>query len=287
MSADNENKPVVSYGRTRDGHLAALVGDDAFALLPARDEGFYVAKAWRLGRPIGDWTSADFHRQLEDPVTEATFREKVEETAEHQRQLAQFDRHSVAARQSTPWGLSQHATVYGDGIVAHMTASHGGFALATDRNARIHPMLRSTDGFYEEDCAWAAIPQAFPELFTDLERRDADTTLRNAYPDAWEAIHGKKIPPGASYAKDRRTFDTANTNRWVVISAILSRRHPGFVECIATPGGRRANRDNERRFLVAEDEYDIGKFGFVIDEARHEQYFGPSSFVGWIEPGPA
>jgi hypothetical protein len=29
------------------------------------------------------------------------------------------------------------------------------------------------------------------------------------------------------------------------------------------------------------DEYHVGRFGFVIDEARHRLYDGPSSLIGW------
>lgn len=64
--------------------------------------------------------------------------------------------------------------------------------------------------------------------------------------------------------------------------------NPGFVECIATLGGRRetggrALADEQRRYLVDEAIYDIGAFGFVIDEARDRRYAGPSSFPGWTE----
>lgn len=52
----------------------------------------------------------------------------------------------------------------------------------------------------------------------------------------------------------------------------------GFVECIATPGGRRGTGAEER---VPADEYDIGRFGFVIDPDQHAVYADPSSFVGW------
>lgn len=88
--------------------------------------------------------------------------------------------------------------------------------------------------------------------------------------------------------KDRRSFDAENAERWVVISAILSTQNPGLVECIATLGGRRGSKSIggksgelvERRFLVAEDRYDIGEFGYVIDEEQDQPYDGPSSFVG-------
>jgi hypothetical protein len=62
-----------------------------------------------------------------------------------------------------------------------------------------------------------------------------------------------------------------------------------LVECIAMLGGRRstgfrAPAGEQRRYLVDEALYDIGAFGFVIDEARDRQYTGPSSFIGWAEP---
>jgi hypothetical protein len=66
-----------------------------------------------------------------------------------------------------------------------------------------------------------------------------------------------------------------------VISAITSDQTKGFVECIATKGGRCGSDKEERRFLVPVAEYDIGRFGFVIDPGRHAVYSGPSSFVGW------
>jgi hypothetical protein len=55
-----------------------------------------------------------------------------------------------------------------------------------------------------------------------------------------------------------------------------------MVEVVATLGGKRGNDGAERRFLVPAAEYEPrGPFGFVIDEARHDAYDGPSSFVGW------
>jgi hypothetical protein len=65
-----------------------------------------------------------------------------------------------------------------------------------------------------------------------------------------------------------------------VISAIRSDQDPGMTECVATLGGNRRGPE-QRRYLVPSDEYDPGRFGFVIDEARHRLYGGPSSFAGW------
>src|SRR6202011_4982136 len=38
-------------------------------------------------------------------------------------------------------------------------------------------------------------------------------------------------------------------------------------------------------YLVPSDEYHVGRFGFVIDEARHRLYAGPSSLIGWNRRG--
>jgi hypothetical protein len=160
-----------------------------------------------------------------------------------------------------------------------LAAGHGGFHLDAAHNAKVHPALREPDGWYEEDCAWAAVAQAFPELFTEYEWRCADRTIRDWYPDAWEAIHGRPLRPGESHKKDRRDSERDHAIRWVVISAIRSDHHPGMTECVDTLGGDRRAAE-QRRYLVPSDEYDAGRFGFVINEARHRLYDGPSDFVG-------
>ncbi len=68
----------------------------------------------------------------------------------------------------------------------------------------------------------------------------------------------------------------------MVISAIYSDHQPDFTEVIATRGGRRDPQAEERRFFVPSREYKVVRFGFVIDEARHAVYDGPSSFIGWL-----
>jgi hypothetical protein len=89
------------------------------------------------------------------------------------------------------------------------------------------------------------------------------------------------LQPGESHEKDRRAFEREHAGHWIVTSAITSKHEPGFVEVVATLGGKRGPGTEERRFLVPSDEYGIGRFGFVIDEARHQIYGGPSDFAGW------
>jgi hypothetical protein len=100
-------------------------------------------------------------------------------------------------------------------------------------------------------------------------------------PAARPPIFGTVLQPGESREKDRRTFEARHAGDWVVVSAIRSQHHDGFVEVIATLGGGRGEGMERRRFLVPASEYEVGRFGFVVDPARHASYGGPSSFVAW------
>lgn len=274
--------PAVLYGRTVEGFLAARVGENAFAMLLGGDGRHYLASAWCIARPIAEWTRSDFYGHSGELADEAAFSAQVEENALHQRQRSALDRREVSSRASTPWGISQGATIYADGVVCHSTGGHGGFELSPESNVRTHPSLRAADGFYEEDCCWAAVAQAFPELFTDFENACADRTIRHYFPDAWEAIHGTALEPGQSPEKDRRNFYARHGSDWIVVSAIRSGHEPDFTEVVATLGGKCGGNSEARRYLVQSAEYGAsgGRVGFIIDESRHCRYDGPSSFVG-------
>ena len=273
--------PIPEFGQSADGLMVARTDDAAYAMIPKREGGHFLGSGWRLSKPFAEWKRVDFYGHGGDIAGEAGFRAFVEEQAVHQAEKAAIGRQEFRAHTSTPWGRSQGAVRYGDGVVFHSTSGHGGFHLSAERNTKVHPLLRDVGGYYEEDAAWAAVATALPGLFTDLERRQADETLRHGWPDAWEAIHGRVLQPGESRARDAEAFARHHADNWVVISAIYSDHHPGFTEVVATRGGRRDQRAEERRFLVLSKDYKVGHFGFVIDETRHAAYDGPSSFVGW------
>ncbi len=193
------------------------------------------------------------------------FRTHVAELAAHRQERAVLNRREAPGGAATPWGVAQSATVYADGVVFHATASHGGFKIDETANAKVPLAYRNADGWYEEDCEWANVAAAFPQLFTAYERRCASRTLRG----------------GDTRAKDARLFAEIHAADWIVISAIHSENRPGYVECEATLGGSWSNDREKRRFVVMRDEYRCGTHGFVIDPARHEAYDGPSSFIGW------
>jgi hypothetical protein len=281
MNAPFPAPDEVSFGRSADGLLVALVGETTFAMAPARDGRHYLVTAWCISRPMAEWTRGDFYGHLGELADEAAFRSAVLENAEHQRERKMLGRVEEYSRAHTPWGASQGATVYADGVTSHPTAGHGGFKLSADRNRKVHSLLRTKGGWYEEDAEWAIVAITFPHLFTAFERRCAERTIKDSWPDAWEEIFGTILLPGESREKDRRAFEQAHAQDWIVVSAIRSKHKSGFVEVVATLGAKRGHGTEERRFLVLSDKYHVGRFGFVIDEARHQVYGGPSDFVGW------
>lgn len=72
----------------------------------------------------------------------------------------------------TPWGMSQTRTNYADGITFFQTAGHGGFRLSDARLIELTAKLGPVKTFshfpqwFEEDCDWAHVAVAFPELFS-------------------------------------------------------------------------------------------------------------------------
>ncbi len=170
--------PGALFGHSGDGILVALVDDNAYAMMPGRDGKHYFASGWRIARPMAEWTRSDFYGHGGDLADESAFRSKVLEQAQHIEERRRLGRHDIPGCAHTPWGPSQGGTVYAEGITSHSTAGHGGFKLSADRNRYVHPMLCAAGGWYEEDECWAIVAFTFPELFTALERRHAEQTIK-------------------------------------------------------------------------------------------------------------
>jgi len=81
----------------------------------------------------------------------------------------------------TPWGPIDTVTTIAPGVRAVSTASHGGFLLDPEVNARIPAPLRRESGAYEEDCEWAIVVVALPEV--------ADAIVRTREPAIEEVAH--------------------------------------------------------------------------------------------------
>lgn len=226
---------------------------------------------WRLGRPIAQWSEADVFGSEGIVADEAAFQAHIDAVVLHLEQRQALGRKEARMRVSTPWGMSQGATIHAQGVIFHSTASHGGFKLDRARNAAIHPALRIKGGWYEEDGDWARVAVGYPDLFTDREKAMADRTLRDWAPDAWEVVHGRALTAEQSFTRDRERFECEHARDWVVIAAVRSDHHPGFVETVATIGGRRDAGSVQRSFLVSSEDYVVGWHGFVIDPASHRE----------------
>ena len=255
------------FGHSADGFVAASLEDLAWLAVPV-DAGIKIASGWNLRGPMSAWTVGDFGGAAGIVPDEAGFRQHVDEIAAHRSELRALQRVGDQRGVATPWGTAQGSEIYGEGVVFHSTASHGGFELDRIRNAAMPHALRNPDGWYEEDAEWAKVATGFPELFTAYERRHAEKTLRNSYPDAWEAVNGRMLDPSESFEKERRQFHADHADDWIVVSAGRSDLHAGQIEVAATLGGGRGHV-TVRRFLVPAEDYRVGRHGFVIDLARH------------------
>lgn len=94
----------------------------------------------------------------------------------------------------TPWGWSQSADQYGEGIVFHSTASHGGFIVAPAQNAIIHPAWRNADGVYEEDCEAGKVIVTFPDRFPAGTVKNAHKSNAHWFPVPYKAVFPKGAP---------------------------------------------------------------------------------------------
>ena len=101
----------------------------------------------------------------------------------------------------TPWGQSDTQREVAPGITSHSTASHGGYHLDRQRQARVEkrfPAFRTFAGgpWYEEDQDWAVVALAFPEHFDAYHLRHALLTARHigGCVTAWiESLDGASI----------------------------------------------------------------------------------------------
>jgi hypothetical protein len=277
----------LEFGVSAEGFPVARLGDCVFAMVPAPSRtGAILAHSYREQRPLAELKRDDFYCFETILADEAAFRARVIETAEHRRELRKLNRRDVRWIITTLWGPSRNATVYADGVIFHKTAFHGGFHLSPERNAMVHPLLCNDTRYYEEGAASASVALSFPQLFTAYERLSAERTIKNRWPKTWEMIIGPIHGPADSHEKARQAFAEAHAADWVVTTSAISSHEKGFVEVVATLGGQRDGSHEQRRFLVPWDEYEIGRFGLVIDVNRHPVYGGPSDFIDWLEwPG--
>jgi hypothetical protein len=178
----------------------------------------------------------------------------------------------------SPWGIVDIVTKFDDGVEFISTASHGGFKLDRAHNSKIMPEMRKSGGWYEEDCEYSIVALTFPELFTRDDVEKAKKVFCDWYPRQYAKMFNEDIENlrGKSYTYDLECFNLENRNNWIVISAA---RQGDFVLCHAKLGGNRnnsellGNRNNSETavFHIPKNEYECGRFGFVVDLNKYER----------------
>jgi len=188
----------------------------------------------------------------------------------------------------TPWGRAQDAKNIIPGIGWVSTAGHGGCVISRSRLALMPDYMQGEGNYrgeglwYEEDAEWAKVFVVFETEL--LASGDAPTvkcireghhtdTLRDWFPNCYEAHFGVTLQPGESLVKDERMFYAEHANDLIVISASgdwHDKVPAGMVGVVARVGGRASGGEGLRHFLVPEEEYDRrGRFGFIVDVSRH------------------
>lgn len=178
---------------------------------------------------------------------------------------------------STPWGMSQHSSVYGDGIVFYGTAGHGGIKLSPEKNAKVPAAMRQGSGWYEEDCEAAKVVFTFPEVFKPETVKASIKILKDYFPKAYEKATGETVSLEESRTLGEEAFKEANKENYVVIAASRGTDEvpEDMVVGIATIGGERGHFGKsvaEKVFLIPREEYQKrSRYGFVVDPARHQE----------------
>lgn len=169
----------VRFHRAAENHLAARIDNCSMIAIPLQSGGLSIWSAYAIDKEPEKWTRDDFFIVGETVDGEGGFRAHVLEIAEHKREVRRLLRPEIRSGSHTPWGAAQASYRYGEGIVCHSTAGHGGFHLDECANARVHQAWRSPTAFYEEDVEWSIVAVTYPNLFTTYERKCADETLRH------------------------------------------------------------------------------------------------------------
>jgi hypothetical protein len=175
---------------------------------------------------------------------------------------------------STPWGASDYKSKVTRGINFYGTPGHGGYCVSKGLAAKMHPALQSVGEWYggalwfEEDCAYSAVYLAFPEHFEAAKVAGAHESIKDYYPDAYEAAFGVKVTAEESRTLREREHYARNVDNYVVKTAWgawYEKCPEGFVFVVA----ERSADGDQKAFLIPANDY-IGS-NFVVDPTIHTE----------------
>lgn len=177
----------------------------------------------------------------------------------------------------SPWGAVQTANELAPGIWDVSTAGHGGLMLsprAQRRRSGLH--ARPGGPVRGRPRLGLGRPRLPRRLHQERGPRCAQISAQlAARPYARFTV--KVIQPGKSYTLDRDAFEALHAADWIASTAFGA--WASFVERgqVGLCCQRRSDR-SEAWFIVPEAEYaKRGKFGFVIDPARHIRIERPAN----------
>lgn len=162
---------------------------------------------------------------------------------------------------------------YAPGIINYSCAGHGGFHLASGRNAAVHPAWRTADGWYEEDSEWAVVAITFPEAFHPDKVSAAHGTAKTWFPHKYEEVTGTKVNPSESLVLREEIFYAEHAKDYLAVGASGDWADwvpKGKVGVTAVIGGHKNPGGEERRFLVDEERYDARQGTYVVDPELDE-----------------
>lgn len=177
----------------------------------------------------------------------------------------------VSCKTSTPWGTADYAYHHARGVIFYTTPGHGGYKVSLTKALQMPPALAKMGMnwggalWFEEDCQYAAVPLAFPELFSAEQVEQAKQSLLNWSHEAYEEFCGVVLTAEQSRSKAEALFKQENLGKLVVFSA--QTETPEMVKVYARELVERyRGGGQEWAFLVPAAEYaKRSLFGFVIE----------------------
>jgi len=173
----------------------------------------------------------------------------------------------------TPWGASQEQKQIAKGITRYSTASHGGYHVSADRLAQMPDCIRAIKpwagtGWYEEDCDWALVVLAFPELFTPMDCYYAVKMVKSSNSDYFASLQPYWEMSILKIAEERgKEFQRANADKyasgsssWGSDDAVIWAQHmtTGARITVRAKGAARDKLSDLPQFFTLEEAEAIG-----------------------------
>jgi hypothetical protein len=197
----------------------------------------------------------------------------------------------------TPWGTADYVSHPAPGIAIVGTPGHGGIKLSPERNRVIPTALRTSSGWYEEDCEVNIVGLYHPEAFQgegrplDDIREQSRQGVVEWFPSGYESAFGVTLPIGASGVKDRTTWHELHANDEVAVSASgdwADDVPEGMTVVTVRRGGNRTEEDRaaQREILVPKSDYGNPEFRHPLGKESGSFVVDPSKNYVDVTPAP-